>query len=66
VAHRHPVATGHDLEGVEDMMLTLFEGAFILSRVFGEAGMVATQLHHFRQYLALLFPGAPPPPPRAP
>jgi TetR/AcrR family transcriptional repressor of nem operon len=62
VSQRYPVAPGHTVAGLEDMMLTLFEGAFILSRVFGEAGMVASQLNHFRQYLALLFAGTSPPP----
>jgi TetR/AcrR family transcriptional regulator, transcriptional repressor for nem operon len=66
VARRYPVGPGYDRRGLEDMMLTLFEGSFILSRVFGEPGMVAIQLHHLRQYLALLFSVEPHPSPRAP
>jgi TetR/AcrR family transcriptional regulator, transcriptional repressor for nem operon len=60
VVEQHPAEPGLDVAGLEDTMLTLFEGAFILSRVFGEAGLVAGQLHHFRQYLALLFGGGAP------
>lgn len=33
----------------------IFEGAFIVSRTMGEAGMVARQLRQYRNYLELLF-----------
>jgi TetR/AcrR family transcriptional regulator, transcriptional repressor for nem operon len=59
---RHGLPAGVPRAGLEDLMLTVFEGAFILSRVLGDAQLVAAQLRHVRQYLALLFD---PPPARS-
>ena len=44
-----------DARELTDMLLTLFEGAFILSKVYKEPLLVAEQLTHFRNYLELLF-----------
>lgn len=52
---RHGLPPGATREGLEDMLLSLFEGAFILARVLGEPQLVVAQLRQFRQYLALLF-----------
>lgn len=38
-----------------DMLSVIFEGAFVLSRVYGRSDIVAQQLRHYRRYLALLF-----------
>jgi TetR/AcrR family transcriptional regulator, transcriptional repressor for nem operon len=53
-ATRSP-APGVDLESLADMLLTIFEGAFILSRTMAEPKLVARQLGHFRRYLELAF-----------
>jgi len=44
-----------DIESLADMLLVIFEGAFILSRSLGEAKTVARQLSHYHNYLKLLF-----------
>jgi len=54
-AARHGLPDGVPRAGLEDLLLTVFEGAFILSRVLGEPHLVAAQLRHVRHYLALLF-----------
>lgn len=56
-AEQHPPVDGVDLESLADMLLTLFEGALILSRTMNEPGLVAGQLAHFRRYLELVFRG---------
>lgn len=52
---RHGLPSGAERQGLEDLLLTLFEGAFILARVLGEPQLVVAQLRHARQYLAMLF-----------
>ena len=44
-----------DLEAVADMFMTVFEGAFVMSRVLDEADLVVRQLRNYRSYLELLF-----------
>jgi TetR/AcrR family transcriptional regulator, transcriptional repressor for nem operon len=51
----HAPAVPVDPDALADMVTVIFEGAFIVSRTMGEAGTVAAQLRHFRNYLALLF-----------
>ncbi|MDX1639521.1 MAG: TetR/AcrR family transcriptional regulator [Balneolaceae bacterium] len=55
VASRHDPALEVDIESLADMLLTIFEGAFILSQSLRESGIVAKQLSHYHDYLKLLF-----------
>jgi len=55
VIERHPPRHAVTATGLVDMLLALFEGAFILSRTLRDPKMVAAQLGHFRAYLTLLF-----------
>jgi TetR/AcrR family transcriptional repressor of nem operon len=56
---RHPPrlpATADELSG---MILAIFEGSFVLSKILAEPQFIAEQLGHYRNYLELLFaPGA--------
>ena len=55
VLDRHPPrlpATAQELSG---MILALFEGSFVLSRILAEPRYIAEQLAHYRNYLELLF-----------
>ena len=58
VAAAHPPRRDVDLPSLADQITVAFEGAFILSRVLEEPGVVAAQLGHHRTYLELLFEGA--------
>jgi TetR/AcrR family transcriptional repressor of nem operon len=42
-------------EQLSGMILSLFEGSFILSRVLSEPQFIAEQLTHYRNYLELIF-----------
>lgn len=44
-----------DVESLADLMTTIFEGAFIMSKAFNDFSMVAKHLRHYRNYLELLF-----------
>jgi TetR/AcrR family transcriptional repressor of nem operon len=44
-----------DLDALADEGLTLFEGAYVLSRALGDPTLLKGQLRHFRNYLELLF-----------
>lgn len=44
-----------DLESLADMLLVIFEGAFVLSQSLKEPQAVARQLSHYHSYLQLLF-----------
>lgn len=44
-----------DLESLADMLLVVFEGAFVLSQSLKESKTVAKQLSHYHRYLKLLF-----------
>ena len=44
-----------DLESLADMLLVIFEGAYILSQSLQESKTVARQLSHYHSYLQLLF-----------
>lgn len=60
VMERYPPRRAVKPESLADMLLTIFEGAFIASKVMDEPDLVAEQLDHFRDYIELLF--APPEP----
>jgi TetR/AcrR family transcriptional repressor of nem operon len=57
IEHHRPrlPATAEELSG---MILALFEGSFILSRILAEPQYIAEQLGHYRNYLELLFASA--------
>ena len=46
-------------ESLADQINTIFEGSFLMSRMFGDPRLVAEQLGHYRNYLELLFQPAP-------
>jgi len=54
----HPPSGGVDLDSLADMLLTIFEGALVLSRTIDEPRLVALQLGHFRRYLERVFRGS--------
>jgi TetR/AcrR family transcriptional regulator, transcriptional repressor for nem operon len=55
VTERHPPRLPTTGDSLADTILTIFEGAFILSRTLNEPQVVADQLGHYRNYLELLF-----------
>lgn len=55
VVEKHPPKQNVDLESLADMLLVVFEGAFILSKSVNEAKTVSRQLAHYHNYLKLLF-----------
>jgi TetR/AcrR family transcriptional repressor of nem operon len=55
VIERHPPRLPASAESLADLINTVFEGAFIMSRTFGDPRLVAEQLGHYRSYLELLF-----------
>jgi TetR/AcrR family transcriptional regulator, transcriptional repressor for nem operon len=58
---RHPPRLPASAQELSGMILALFEGAFVLSKILAEPQFVAEQLGHYRNYLELLFgPGAAP------
>lgn len=44
-----------DFDTLADMLMTIFEGAFVLSTTFDDPRLVADQLGHYRRYVELLF-----------
>lgn len=55
VAKQYPAKKDVDLESLSDMLLVVFEGAFIVSQSLQEPKTVAKQLSHYHTYLKLLF-----------
>jgi len=58
VIQKYPPVNEVDIESLADMLLVIFEGAFILSQSFNEPRAVARQLSHYHRYLQLLFQSA--------
>lgn len=56
VAEDHPPVETVDPSSLADAMNVVFEGAFVMSKVNQDAGVIAEQLAHYRRYLTLLFP----------
>jgi TetR/AcrR family transcriptional repressor of nem operon len=54
-AEKYPLKRQVDLTSLADGFMSLFEGAFIMERVLGEAGITYKQLVHYRTYIELLF-----------
>ncbi|MDX1642268.1 MAG: TetR/AcrR family transcriptional regulator, partial [Balneolaceae bacterium] len=55
ISDKHPPKEEVDLESLADMLLVLFEGAFVLSQSLRETKIIAKQLSHYHTYLRLLF-----------
>lgn len=55
VVEKHPPKYETDLESLADMLLVVFEGAFILSQSVQEPKTVARQLAQYHSYIKLLF-----------
>ncbi len=61
VAARHPPARPVDPDALADHLTVTVEGAYILSKAFGDAGLPARQIALYRRYLEDLFAGSAPP-----
>lgn len=55
ISEKYPPRLEVDLESLGDMLLTIFEGAFVLSRTLNDPAIVARQLANYRAYVDLLF-----------
>lgn len=52
---RHTPRREVDPDSLADLITTVFEGSFIMSRTLQDPAMVAGHLRHYRNYLELLF-----------
>jgi len=52
---RHPPRREVDPVSLADGFMSVFEGAFVLSKSLGEADMTVKQLRHYKAYIELLF-----------
>jgi TetR/AcrR family transcriptional repressor of nem operon len=52
---KHPPRRAVDAESLADLLTTVFEGAYIMSRSLKDPKLVAGQLAHYRNYVELLF-----------
>lgn len=55
VVNKYPPQQEIHLEGLADMMMVTFEGAFVLSQSLTDNQIIARQLSHYHLYLKLLF-----------
>lgn len=55
IIQKYPPSKEVDLESLADMLLVIFEGAFVLSQSLKENKVIAHQLSHYHSYLNLLF-----------
>lgn len=55
ISEIYPPQEEVDLESLADMLLVIFEGAFVLSQSLQETKIIARQLSHYHTYLSLLF-----------
>ena len=55
ISQKYPPKDNVDLESLADMLLVIFEGAFVLSQSLQETKMIAKQLSHYHTYISLLF-----------
>lgn len=51
----HPPRVEVKEEELVDLLGVIFEGGFVMSRIYGDARMTAAHLRHYRNYLELLF-----------
>ena len=54
-AAAHPPVREIDADALADQLLTVVEGAFVLSRALDDPGVVSRQLRQYRDHLELLF-----------
>jgi TetR/AcrR family transcriptional repressor of nem operon len=59
IIERHPPRLPVSAVSLADFINTVFEGGFLMSRMFNDPKLVAEQLEHYRLYLELLFQPAP-------
>jgi len=52
---QHPPRRAVDPVSLADGFMSVFEGAFVLSKSLGEADMTIKQLRHYKTYIELLF-----------
>jgi TetR/AcrR family transcriptional repressor of nem operon len=52
---QHPPRREIDPESLADGFMSVFEGAFVLSKSLGEADITIKQLRHYKAYVELLF-----------
>jgi TetR/AcrR family transcriptional repressor of nem operon len=55
VIKTYPLNREVELESLADMLLVIFEGAFVLSQSLEDSRIIARQLSHYHTYLSLLF-----------
>lgn len=55
VVQKYPPSNKVDLESLADMLLVIFEGAFVLGQSLKNTQIIANQLSHYHTYLSLLF-----------
>jgi TetR/AcrR family transcriptional repressor of nem operon len=59
VAMLHPPQTDIDTASLADAFTVVLEGAFVAGKALDEPDVIVKQLRHFKNYVALLFSGAP-------
>lgn len=55
IIQKHSPTQEIDIKSLADMLLVIFEGAFILSQSQNDNKIIAQQLNHYHNYLQLLF-----------
>ena len=55
IERKHSPRKNVDLESLADMLMVMFEGAFVLSQSLNDNKIIARQLSHYHTYLQLLF-----------
>lgn len=55
IEQKHTPRKQVDLESLADMLMVIFEGAFVLSQSLNDNKIIAKQLSHYHTYLQLLF-----------
>ncbi|MFW6053243.1 MAG: TetR family transcriptional regulator C-terminal domain-containing protein, partial [Persicimonas sp.] len=55
IVETHPPRLEIDLDSLADMVMTTFEGGFVVARVMREPAVLREQFVHLRNYFELLF-----------
>lgn len=55
IAKQHPPSMEVDLDSLADLLTTVLEGSFVLSKTYNDAGVISRQFRHYINYLELLF-----------
>ncbi len=64
IIEKHPPCREVNSESLADVMLSILEGAFVLSKTLNDPKVISQQLNHFKFYMELLFSSAKVPVPR--